>query len=52
VIPTVYDILSQWRDGGMGLLLRLTRARRRAGSGEAAPATEPAVAPAIAGPAA
>jgi HAE1 family hydrophobic/amphiphilic exporter-1 len=51
VIPTVYDILSQWRDRATGLLKRLTKAKQSAGSGGAAPATEPAVAPATAGPA-
>jgi HAE1 family hydrophobic/amphiphilic exporter-1 len=32
VIPTVYDILSQWRDGAMGLLRRLAKAKQPARS--------------------
>ena len=51
VIPTAYDLMSEWRDRAMGLLMRLTRARQPARSGGAAPATGPAVAPATAGPA-
>ena len=52
VIPTFYDILSEWRDRAMGLLARLTLAERPARSGEAAPVGEPAGVPATAGPAA
>jgi HAE1 family hydrophobic/amphiphilic exporter-1 len=51
VIPTVYDILSQWRDGAMVLFKRLARAKQPARSGRATPATESSVAPAAAGPA-
>jgi HAE1 family hydrophobic/amphiphilic exporter-1 len=50
VIPTVYDILSGWRDRAMGLLMRLTRAPRPAGSGEASPAAAPAAVPAAGSP--
>jgi HAE1 family hydrophobic/amphiphilic exporter-1 len=50
VIPTVYDILSRWRDRAMGLLVRSPRVRQSARSGGAAPAAEPAVAPAPEGP--
>jgi HAE1 family hydrophobic/amphiphilic exporter-1 len=35
VIPTVYDIMSQWRDWAMGLLGRPARARRRREAPEA-----------------
>jgi len=52
VIPTVYDILSGWRDRAMGLLARLTMAKRPARSAEAAPVGKPAGVPATAGPAA
>jgi len=48
VIPTVYDILSQWRDGAMGLLRRLTRAKPPAISGGVPSTTEPAAAPSTA----
>ena len=50
VIPTVYDIMSEWRDRAMGLLKRPANAARRARREESVPAPEPGMARVVADP--
>jgi HAE1 family hydrophobic/amphiphilic exporter-1 len=50
VIPTVYDILSGWRDRAMGLLRRPAKAAKAARRKEPAPGAEPGMARSMAGP--
>jgi HAE1 family hydrophobic/amphiphilic exporter-1 len=50
VIPTVYDIMSEWRDRAMGLLTRPAPAERRARREEPVRGAEPGMARVPAGP--
>jgi HAE1 family hydrophobic/amphiphilic exporter-1 len=50
VIPTVYDILSGWRDRAMGLLKRPAAEAKTARRKEPMPEAEPGMARAMAGP--
>jgi HAE1 family hydrophobic/amphiphilic exporter-1 len=50
VIPTVYDIMSGWRDRAMGLLRRSATGARAARRPEPVSGAEPGMARAAAGP--
>jgi len=49
VIPTVYDIMSEWRDRAMGLLRRAAAAKQPARREQPAPGAEPGIARVAAG---